>query len=117
MHGSAEFATYVFKRLTYRPPSGPCVVAAHQLVNEVTRAASVILAAYLPQSRELSMAISSLELARMQANQAVALGQVPLDVEQVRMVCAAFTLAANQALDEIAQRTGDSANLFETPQD
>lgn len=76
----------VDRRFTYQPPSSDGVKRAHELVGHVTRYAAHALARFLPDSRELSQALSSLELCRMQANQAVALAQHEVSKAQLEHV-------------------------------
>ena len=70
-----EYLKEIERRFTYQAPSSDGVRRAHEMVGHVTGLVAHVLARYLPKSRELSQAISSLELCRMQANQAIALSQ------------------------------------------
>lgn len=59
-------------RFVYHPPKTEEQRRAHERVSEITLQASIELAAICPPGRNLSLALTALEDARMRANAALA---------------------------------------------
>jgi hypothetical protein len=67
------------RRFSHHPPQNEDDVAKHEAIRETCLDAAVEIAAFIPASREASLAITKLEEAMMWANAALARNREPED--------------------------------------